>query len=369
MGDAGELDIDALLLPGKRKYTFRELAEQGGIDVEDLRVWWTSAGFADLRDDDQKAFTRDDVAIVKDLAELYHSGAVESQDVVPAAQSLGQAMYRLAEWQSGMVKQYLDAADDAGIKDPLGGAAKVIDRMENLQAHIWRRHLATALQRIVTLEDTDALTARMAVGFADMVGYTRLSRGLAVEELNTLVATFEARMQSVIYGGGGWIIKGVGDEVMFAAEEPAAAARIALELQAPHEYPELDAIEIEFPQLRVGMAYGEVLQRYGDLFGSVVNLAARLTSAARPGTVLIDDNFTQAVAEAPDLGTKSLRAYRARGFRAVHPHLLRYSKDAVAAMEAEAAEAAAAEAAAAEAAAAEEAVETDAQPVEKSKKK
>lgn len=65
MGDAEDLDIDGLLLPGERKYTFRELAEQGGIDVEDLRVWWTSAGFADLRDDDQPAFTADDVAIVR----------------------------------------------------------------------------------------------------------------------------------------------------------------------------------------------------------------------------------------------------------------------------------------------------------------
>ncbi|MET9327286.1 adenylate/guanylate cyclase domain-containing protein [Tsukamurella sp. NPDC003166] len=345
MGDAEELDIDALLLPGKRKYTFRELAEQGGIDVEDLRVWWTSAGFADLRDDDQKAFTRDDVAIVKDLADLFSFGVVESDAVVPGAQSLGQAMYRLAEWQAGIVRTYLDNAQDTGVKDPSAGVARVIDKMENLQAHVWRRHLITATQRLVTPENAaDVMSAQMAVGFADMVGYTRLSRGLAIEELNTLVSTFEARMQSVIYGGGGWIIKGVGDEVMFAAENPADAARIALELQQPHTYPELDAIEIEFPQLRVGMAYGEVLQRYGDLFGSVVNLAARLTSAARPGTVLIDDNFTQAIAEDPGIDTKSLRAYRARGFRAVHPHLLRYSKDAVAAKEAEAADAAAAEA-------------------------
>lgn len=340
MGDAEDLDIDALLLPGKRKYTFRELAEQGGIDVEDLRIWWTSAGFADLRDDDQKAFTRDDVAIVKDLADLFALDVIDREAVLPGAQSLGQAMYRLAEWQAGIVKAHLDNAHGAGVEDPTAGVAQVIDKMENLQAHVWRRHLSTATQRLVTHDPSNAMTAMMTVGFADMVGYTRLSRGLAVEELNTLVATFEARMQAVIYGGGGWIIKGVGDEVMFAAEDPAAAARIGLELQVPHEYPELDVIEIEFPQLRVGLAYGEVLQRFGDLFGSVVNLAARLTSAARPGTVLIDDNLAQEIADAPDLVTKSLRAYRARGFRAVHPHLLGYSKDAKAAMEAEAAKAA-----------------------------
>ncbi|KXO94458.1 hypothetical protein AXK56_17565 [Tsukamurella pulmonis] len=340
MGDAEDLDIDGLLLPGEREYTFRELAELGGVDVEDLRVWWTSAGFADLRDDDQKAFTRDDVALVQDLAELFSLDVIDREAVLPGAQSLGQAMYRLAEWQAGIVKTHLDNAHDAGVQDPSAGVARVIDKMENLQAHVWRRHLSTATQRLVTHDSSDALTAKIAVGFADMVGYTRLSRGLAVEELNTLVATFEARMQAVIYGGGGWIIKGVGDEVMFAAEDPGAAARIALELQEPHDYPELDAIEIEFPQLRVGLAYGEVLQRYGDLFGSVVNLAARLTSAARPGTVLIDDNFTQAIADEPGLETRSLRAYRARGFRAVHPHLLRYDKDTRAAKEAEAAEAA-----------------------------
>lgn len=343
MGDAANPDIDALLLPGEREFTFQELAEQAGIDVADLRLWWTSAGFADLRDDEQRAFTRDDVAIVKDLGELFSGGVIDREAVVPAAQSLGQAMFRLAEWQAGMVRQYLDDAAAAGVKDPSAGVANVIDRMENLQAHVWRRHLSTATQRLVTLDSSDALTAHMAVGFADMVGYTRLSRGLAIEELNTLVATFEARMQAVIYGGGGWIIKGVGDEVMFAAENPADAARIGLELQEPHEYPELDAIEIEFPQLRVGMAYGEVLQRYGDLFGSVVNLAARLTSAARPGTVLIDDNFTQAIADEPGIDTRSLRAYRARGFRAVHPHLLRYSKDAVVAKEADPTEAGTAE--------------------------
>ncbi|GAA1010460.1 adenylate/guanylate cyclase domain-containing protein [Nocardiopsis tropica] len=328
MGDAGELDIDELLLPGTREYTFRELAEQGGMDIEDLRAWWTSAGFADLRDDDTKAFTRDDVEIVRDLAVLFADGVVDAEAVVPGSQALGQAMYRLAEWQAPMIRHYLENAEAAGDPDPARGAALVIDRMDNLQAHIWRRHLAAATQRLMTpaADEEGALTATMAVGFADMVGYTRLSRGLAVSELSTLLSTFETRMRTVIYGGGGWIIKGVGDEVMFAADEPAAASRIALELQTPHEYPELDAIDLEFPQLRVGMAYGEVLQRYGDLFGSVVNLAARLTSAARPGTVLVDGQLAEAINEVPDLDTRSLRAYRARGFSAVHPHQLRWAK-------------------------------------------
>ncbi|GAB2631893.1 hypothetical protein GCM10027068_08520 [Prescottella soli] len=38
---------------------------------------------------------------------------------------------------------------------------------------------------------------------------------------------FESRTIAVIARGGGWVIKNVGDEVMFAAERAADAARIA----------------------------------------------------------------------------------------------------------------------------------------------
>ena len=42
------------------------------------------------------------------------------------------------------------------------------------------------------------------------------------------------------------------------------------------------------PAVRVGAACGEVLNRDGDYYGSVVNLAARLVALAEPGEVLVD---------------------------------------------------------------------------------
>ena len=44
----------------------------------------------------------------------------------------------------------------------------------------------------------------------------------------------------------------------------------------------------EFPEVRAGVAYGDVVSRLGDVFGPTVNIASRLTSVARPGSVLID---------------------------------------------------------------------------------
>ncbi|HTY28569.1 MAG TPA: adenylate/guanylate cyclase domain-containing protein, partial [Mycobacterium sp.] len=80
----------------------------------------------------------------------------------------------------------------------------------------------------------------------------------------------------------------------------------------------------DLPQLRVGLAYGPAVSRAGDWFGSSVNLASRVTSAARPGSVLVaeavyeqigdDDRFTWSFAKARRLKgiTGEVKLYRAR---------------------------------------------------------
>ena len=100
----------------------------------------------------------------------------------------------------------------------------------------------------------------------------------------------------------GRLIKTIGDEVLFVADDPQAAARIALELVEAHDRDE------GFPEVRVGLAYGGVLSRLGDVFGPVVNVAARLTSLARPGRVLVDRAMHDELAGA----TEEFRVKRSR---------------------------------------------------------
>ena len=50
--------------------------------------------------------------------------------------------------------------------------------------------------------------------------------------------------------------------------------------------------------MRVGLAWGSMFSRYGDVFGPTVNLAARMESVARPGAVLVDSDTADAVAQA-----------------------------------------------------------------------
>lgn len=88
------------------------------------------------------------------------------------------------------------------------------------------------------------------------------------------------------------LIKTIGDAVMFVSPDPAALLDAALRLVA------VTQTDDDFPRLRVGLATGPAVSRAGDWFGSSVNLASRVTSAARPGTVLVAESTRAAIAEA-----------------------------------------------------------------------
>jgi adenylate cyclase len=100
--------------------------------------------------------------------------------------------------------------------------------------------------------------------------------------------------------------------VLFQADDPASAAQIALELlDAAAAHPEL-------PDLRAGLALGEVVTRLGDVYGSTVNIASRLTSIARPGWVLVDRELHAALESDPRFRFRSRRPESVRGFHRLH---------------------------------------------------
>ena len=81
--------------------------------------------------------------------------------------------------------------------------------------------------------------------------------------------------------GGGRVIKTVGDAVLFVAEDARDGARVACALARTFS-------EESAAPVRVGLVWGRVLSRFGDVFGPAVSLAARLSDEAAPGTVLLD---------------------------------------------------------------------------------
>jgi adenylate cyclase len=116
-------------------------------------------------------------------------------------------------------------------------------------------------------------------------------------------------------------VKTIGDEVLFELEDPAAAAEIALDL--------IDAAQADerLPDLRVGLSYGPVVSRLGDVFGATVNIASRLTSAARPGWVLVDREMQAALAGDPRFSLKPRRPESVRGYHHLYRWRLRRAEN------------------------------------------
>ncbi len=157
----------------------------------------------------------------------------------------------------------------------------------------------------------------LAVGFADLVSFTQVSRELDEQGLAELVENFESITSDVVAAHGARVVKTLGDEVLFTAPTAETAARVALEL--------VDAIRDEGREVRVGLSYGPVLPIMGDVFGTTVNLAARLTAIAHPCTVLVDPGVAEAIEGRPGIAAQRIRRRPARGLGMIQPYVLRRS--------------------------------------------
>jgi adenylate cyclase len=312
-------DLESLLLGGVPRHTAYEVSKAADIPYDEARRYWRAMGFADVGG--ARAFTDADVDALLRLGSLSRRGLFTEEGAAQVARALGQTTSRLAEWQ---VDALFDAFETAGIGPDdfadfgyrIGRA--VLPELEELLVYVWRRQLAAAAGRVrQQLSEADESRAgRTAVGFADLVSFTRLSRSLSEQELAKLVSVFEANAADTVAFGGGRLIKTLGDEIMFAADSAPRAARIALDLMAAMRRTEA------VPQLRVGVAYGPVVQRNGDVYGTTVNLASRLTVLAEPDTIVVDPELAAALAGDESFALTSIGMRVVRGLGEIEPSVL-----------------------------------------------
>ncbi|NJP68915.1 adenylate/guanylate cyclase domain-containing protein [Streptomyces sp. ventii] len=279
------LRLEQLIIGAEREYTPFQAAKAAGVPMEMASRFWRAMGFPDIGQ--AKALTEADVLALRRLAGLVEAGLLSEPMAVQVARSTGQTTARLADWQIDSFLEGLTEPPEPGmtrseVAYPL--VELLLPELEEFLVYVWRRQLAAAAGRVVQeQDDAELVDRRLAVGFADLVGFTRLTRRLEEEELGELVETFETTAADQVAEYGGRLIKTLGDEVLFAADDAATAAGIGLRLI------ETMAGNPILPELRVGIAFGTVTTRMGDVFGNTVNLASRLTSIAPKDAVLVDD--------------------------------------------------------------------------------
>jgi len=291
-----------------RALTASEAAEQGGIEEQKLLRVSRAAGFPDPGPED-RVFTERFAGLA---AGLTAAEELLGEDVViQLVRVMGSAMARLAD---ALVSAFLvNAEPGLSRDDPVGmQVARANTRAGELVPTVvigldilLRRHLLIARRSSLGMGSTAGYeTRQMCVGFADLVGSTALAQRASTVELGGVLSEFERIVSDTVTTAGGRVVKLIGDEVLFTAGNPHSGCSIALQLADNFAH------HAKVPPVRVGLAAGEVMLRDGDVFGPVVNLAARAVKVAAPGQILVPPALAAAAGLACEpLGTRELKGF------------------------------------------------------------
>ena len=302
--DRGTLEllaVERLLIPDPGKYTLDEASGDIGFDRERLQHFWRALGFPDPKPG-EKVFTDTDIANFRTVKHLMDSGIVEPNQALQMTRVIGSSLSRIATAQVDAIEGEV-LRGEPGDEDVFAERATLVfELLPSVMDYVWRRHLQADARKRLSREPA-AERPGVAVGFADLVGFTALSQQVPDDELARVVDRFEAIAYDTVSSHSGRVVKMIGDEVMFSTTDVREAVEIGLALA--ETFKEDEALS----DVRVGVACGPVLEREGDLYGPVVNLASRIVGIAYPGSVVVSPDVHEALADDEALRFKSLRSH------------------------------------------------------------
>jgi len=308
----GDVMTDAVMRPrGPGWMSLAEAAAANGLTLEEAHALWRALGFTEA-DDGRSTLSPDEVELLALFAEA--RTMLGDQVTLQVLRSMSSGIARVAQSELDAfrigyeVPALSSGVDYAEVVDVYSAVVRsYLPRMDAAMATVHRRHIVVqARQEWGTDDEAATIASAMAVGFADLVGFTDRSVEMSTRELGEAVSAFDALAHDVVHDGGASVVKLIGDEVMFVAKDPAAAARVALALT------QHDGAAALLPPMRAAVAYGSVISRDGDYFGPVVNLAARLVDQAPSGETWASSGLMEAVGDA--LSAEALPPRTLKGF-------------------------------------------------------
>jgi class 3 adenylate cyclase/tetratricopeptide (TPR) repeat protein len=226
-------------------------------------------------------------------------------DVEKWLEGLGLAQYAAALAENDVDFAILSNLTDADLKE-LGISS--LGHRKRLLAAIAERSMTASSSPRHDNGSPGGERRQVTILFADLCGFTAMSRTLDPEEVRELVARFTALVDGIVIEYGGTVDKHIGDAVMalFGApraheDDPMRAARAALDIHDALK--RMSANSTRLLQAHVGIASGEVVAGVLDrgnandytVLGDSVNLAARLVAAAGPGQTFLSDGVYRAL--------------------------------------------------------------------------
>jgi adenylate cyclase len=288
-------DDTLFLLPAERRvggierYTLREIAAQAGLDPAFLANLRRTAGLP-VEDWDAVVLTEVDLESAR-TTKIYADAGIPPADMLEVVRILGRGLGQAADAirRLTLAMVFDPAADEHELATRYANTAEALEPLTApMLGQLLRLHLRHAVRtELLSVAEQQSgaggLPGARPVGvcFADLVGFTRVGEEVAPDELGAIAERLETLAASIA-APPVRLVKTIGDAVMLVSSDVDALIDAALRL--------IDAADAEeasgFPQLRAGIAFGPALPRAGDWYGRPVNLASRLTTIARPGSVL-----------------------------------------------------------------------------------
>ena len=135
--------------------------------------------------------------------------------------------------------------------------------------------------------------------FSDIKGYSKKAEVLTHMQLSTLIQDYEKILLAHVEAHRGELVKRMGDGHMITFARPLDAVLAAIRLQKSllrfNRYRDENSRVV----IRIGIHSGKVVRKaQGDVLGNAVNIASRLESSARPGSILISEQVQESVKDA-----------------------------------------------------------------------
>jgi adenylate cyclase len=306
--------VEDLFPPVEPAYTLEEVAEETGLEVALIERVWAAVGF---NTQSLERLTEEDLQMLRYIAAVLSAG-FPLVAFLQLVRVYGQAISQVADAEVRLFHLYVH---EPLMRDGVPGL-EMAEEMEELARellplaspmmdHVHQRFLQHFVEQDVighmeadVDEDTLELgRLRVAIAFADLAGYTRLTEEEGEEQALGAVERFVDAVENTLPDDAR-VVKTIGDEVMVVGSDPAALTDWAVGFQT---------LVDERPLPRVGIHYGETLYRDGDYYGREVNLAARVAARAAGGEVLV----TRPVVDnaGPHLEFEPIGEVRLKGFR------------------------------------------------------
>ena len=307
-------------------FTLEQAAAETGLEPALIERVWTASGLPSRR---IEALDADDVRLLRYIAAVLAAG-LPLVALLQLVRVYGQAIAQIADAEVRLFHLYVheplirDGTPGLEIAEEMEGLARdVLPLASPVMENLHQRYLQHFVEQDVVghLEidsdaDLDLGRLRVAIAFADLAGYTRLTEEAGEETALDVVERFVDSVSHTLPDEAR-IVKTIGDAVMIVSSDVAALCEWAVGFQE---------LQGERPLPRIGIHYGSVLYRDGDYFGTAVNLASRVGARAAGREVLV----TRDVVEhgSSHLAFNRIGEVRLKGFKSATELYLATPKDA-----------------------------------------